>query len=168
MSDTGNILFSHNIKVTDLDKEGKKFDKVSRLTGYSQTQEKDTASHTTAGTIEITLDYASELIAFHKNEVIRVTLARSLERDWTGEETSGAGKREMWRGGDEGLAADFDYVMFGKIYKFDESKKGDNQTTAYLSFGGLLMALRGNYRALSNLVIGENVYLCVGKQASKK
>jgi hypothetical protein len=88
---------------------------VSRLTGYSQTQEKDTASHTTAGTIEITLDYASELIAFHKNEVIRVTLARSLERDWTGEETSGAGKREMWRGGDEGLAADFDYVMFGKV-----------------------------------------------------
>ena len=45
-----------------------------------------------------------------------MTLARSLERDWTGEgETSGAGKREMWRGGDEGLAADFDYVMFGKV-----------------------------------------------------
>lgn len=45
-----------------------------------------------------------------------MTLARSLERDWTGEgETSGVGKREMWRGGDEGLAADFDYVMFGKV-----------------------------------------------------
>lgn len=25
------------------------------------------------------------------------------------------GKREMWRGGDEGLAADFDYVMYGKV-----------------------------------------------------
>lgn len=33
--------------------------------------------------------------------------------------------------------------------------------TAYLSFGGLLMALRGNYQYLSELVIGENVYLMI-------
>jgi len=34
-------------------------------------------------------------------------------------------------------------------------------STAYLSFGGLLMALRGNYRHLQELVIGENVYLLI-------
>jgi hypothetical protein len=33
--------------------------------------------------------------------------------------------------------------------------------TAYLSFGGLLMALRGSYRHLQELVIGENVYLLI-------
>jgi hypothetical protein len=94
---------------------------VSRLTGYSQTQEKETTQSSSSGTIEITLDYASELIAFHKNEIIRVTLARSLERDYSGsaEEGGQQGKREMWRGGDEGLAADFDYVMYGKVSRVD-------------------------------------------------
>jgi len=72
-------------------------------------------------------------------------------------------KRELWRGGDQGLAADYDYVLYGKSYKFDDSLKGENQTTAYFSFGGLLMALRGSYRHLANVVVGENVYLLIRK-----
>lgn len=35
--------------------------------------------------------------------------------------------------------------------------------TAYMSFGGLLMALRGSYRHLSSITIGENVYLLIRK-----
>lgn len=36
-------------------------------------------------------------------------------------------------------------------------------STAYISFGGLLMALRGSYRHLSNIVVGENVYCLIRK-----
>ena len=35
--------------------------------------------------------------------------------------------------------------------------------TAYFSYGGLLMALRGSYRHLSKLVVGENIYLLIRK-----
>lgn len=35
--------------------------------------------------------------------------------------------------------------------------------TAYFSFGGLLMALKGSFRHLANVVVGENVYLLMRK-----
>jgi DNA-directed RNA polymerase I, II, and III subunit RPABC3 len=40
---------------------------------------------------------------------------------------------------------------------------GRPQSTAYISFGGLLMALRGSYRHLQNIVIGENIFLLMRK-----
>ncbi|KAJ9095672.1 hypothetical protein QFC21_005544 [Naganishia friedmannii] len=224
MSDSVNIVLQEQFVVTDIDKEGKKFDKVSRLTSFCQSK-----------TMEVTLDYASELINFAKADRIVICLARSLQLDPTSLMTDGGakeGKREMWRGGEQGLAQEYDYVMYGKsgrrrgrhlelrkeqvspvkflpnadavsrdatsslsskgnnapdacladpyqarlaraqlerlhgpfkIYKFDDSRKGDNQTTAYLSFGGLLMAIRGSYRHMSNLVINENIYLLIKK-----
>ena len=39
----------------------------------------------------------------------------------------------------------------------------DDISTAYISFGGLLLALRGSYRHLANIVVGENVYLLMRK-----
>ncbi|KAI5454432.1 DNA-directed RNA polymerases I, II, and III subunit RPABC3 [Naganishia albida] len=151
MADSDNILFTNVFTVTDIDKEGKKFDKVSRMTGYAQNE-----------AIEVHLDYACELYQFKTGAKAHIALARSLDTGVSGSADGGReAKREMWRGGEQGLAEDYDYVMYGKIYKFDESRKGDSQTTAYLSFGGLLMAIRGSYRSLANLVIGENVYLLV-------
>lgn len=47
-----------------------------------------------------------------------------------------------------------------QIYKYDEGASSDI-VTVYGSFGGLLMALTGNYRHLSNVTIGNNVYLLV-------
>lgn len=45
-----------------------------------------------------------------------------------------------------------------QIYKYDEGASSDT-VTVYGSFGGLLMALTGNYRHLSNVTVGNNVYL---------
>lgn len=35
------------------------------------------------------------------------------------------------------------------------------RSTAYASFGGLLMALSGNYRHVSGVTVGEYVYLLI-------
>lgn len=35
--------------------------------------------------------------------------------------------------------------------------------TAYASFGGLLMALTGAYRHVSNITVGDNIYLLARK-----
>ncbi|ORX40568.1 DNA-directed RNA polymerases i, ii, and iii 17.1 kda polypeptide [Kockovaella imperatae] len=143
MADT-NIIFEDRFTVDTIDQDGKKFDRVSRITGKSHNL-----------SMHLTLDIASELYPLSENETITLAVARSLVPDEV--------KRELWRSGDQGLAADFEYVMFGKIYKFDDSLQGENQTTAYFSFGGLLMALRGSYRHLAGVVQGENVYLLIRK-----
>lgn len=60
-----------------------------------------------------------------------------------------------------GIIADSRHLpSFTQIYKYDEGASSDT-VTVYGSFGGLLMALTGNYRHLSNVTIGNNVYLLV-------
>lgn len=46
---------------------------------------------------------------------------------------------------------------FLQVYKYDEGS--GEEVTAYVSFGGLLMALTGVYRHMANLTVGEYVYL---------
>lgn len=48
-----------------------------------------------------------------------------------------------------------------QVYKFDEGTA--DEVTAYVSFGGLLMALTGSYRHVSGVTVGEYIYLLVRK-----
>lgn len=100
--------------------------------------------------MSLTLDIANELYRLSASENFTLAVARNLipeELDPDGIEVDGDGpkrvKRELWRSGDQGLAADYEYVMYGKvsrrlewcrnflmgqIYKFDDSAQGDAQT----------------------------------------
>ncbi len=170
--------------------------------------------------MSVTLDIANELYPVSTSETFTLAVARSLipeELDADGDAMDGLNgngdgdaprrvKRELWRTGDQGLAADYEYVMYGKVghalrnVKFRWGKltrvryislmirlRGmlrrasvrshetaltvaprvvvglTRSRTAYFSFGGLLMALRGSYRHLANVVVGENVYLLMRK-----
>ncbi|KAL1412782.1 DNA-directed RNA polymerases I, II, and III subunit RPABC3 [Vanrija albida] len=162
MDERSNIIFEDRFTVTDVDKDGKKFDRVSRIVAASR----ELGMH-------LTLDVASELYPLAEGEAFALAVVRSLTPEKDAAEAAegmddddGATRkvrRELWRAEDQGLANEYDYVMHGKIYKFDDSQKGDNMTTAYFSYGGLLMALRGSYRHLANVVVGENVYLLMRK-----
>ncbi|OCF38209.1 DNA-directed RNA polymerase I, II, and III subunit RPABC3 [Kwoniella heveanensis CBS 569] len=170
MADTSNIIFEDRFTVETVDKDGKKFDRVSRITAPSHNL-----------SMSLTLDIANELYPLSTGDVFTLALARSLVPEELEALTNGNGdvdggsengdglegskriKKELWRSDNQGLAEDYEYVMYGKIYKFDDSAQGDNQTTAYFSFGGLLMALRGSYRHLAGVVVGENVYLLMRK-----
>ncbi|WVW86155.1 hypothetical protein I302_108196 [Kwoniella bestiolae CBS 10118] len=163
MAESSNIIFEDRFTVETVDKDGKKFDRVSRITAPSHNLQ-----------MSLTLDLANELYPLDVGEVFTLAIARTLVPDElnTAEDEDEEGndgqstrkiKRELWRSENMGLGEDYDYVMYGKIYKFDDSAQGDNQTTAYFSFGGLLMALRGSYRHLAGVVVGENVYLLMRK-----
>lgn len=75
--------------------------------------------------MQLTLDIASEIYPMSAGLEYTVALARNLveeemEVDEAGSVDGDANapkrvKREMWRGGDQGLAAEYDYVMFGKV-----------------------------------------------------
>lgn len=72
---------------------------------------------------ELTLDIAPELYPLSADETFTLALAKSLVEDEIevngGDDADGDApkkvKRELWRSEDQGLAADYEYVMYGKV-----------------------------------------------------
>lgn len=154
-SASSNIIFDDIFAIEDIDRAGKKFDRVSRLWSKSKNYE-----------MELELDFNVELFPLSQGDHVAVALASSLSREPIGAAADGeeADNKNAWRPGisaNPGLEEDYDYVMFGKIYKYDEST--GERSTVYASFGGLLMALTGNNRHLQNLTLGESVYILLRK-----
>jgi len=88
---------------------------VSRITAHSHNL-----------SMSLTLDIANELYPLTAQETFTLAVARSLipgELETDGMDGDGDGqgeaprrvKRELWRSGDQGLAADYEYVMYGKV-----------------------------------------------------
>lgn len=138
-----NTLFDDIFNVTEVD--AARYNKVSRIV----------ASSTTSADIKITLDINSDLFPVKANDSVTITLASSLSLDENEEKNTTASWRPP-RAGEKTLADDYDYVMYGTVYKFEEGK--DDKIAVYVSFGGLLLCLEGGYRNLSSLK-QENIYL---------
>lgn len=151
-------LFDTQFVVTQIDPDGKKFDRVSRIIASSPSLE-----------MTLSIDIATDVWPVSKGQQLTFQLASTLKKDAAakadgaeGEQdaATAAAERDAWRldqPGNGGIADDFDYVMYGKIYRYDE--KVSDEVTVYGSFGGLMMALTGNFRHMSNITIGSNVYL---------
>ncbi|KAG9128119.1 DNA-directed RNA polymerases I, II, and III subunit RPABC3 [Ceratobasidium sp. 392] len=145
-----NIIFDDLFTITAIDMDGKKFDRVSRLVATSS----NLGMH-------LTLDYNIELYSLNVDDKFTLVLASSLARGGATDATEG---KDVWRPdgkGQQGLEEDYEYVMYGKIYKFDEGQ-ADN-VTAYISYGGLLMSLTGSYRHMQGIIVGDSVYLLMRK-----
>jgi len=117
--------------------------------------------------MDLSLDFNHELYPLRPSDTITLVLASTLQLGAASRTGDGEDKadRETWRpnvGPSKGLDADYDYVMYGKIYKFDEG--AGERVTAYISYGGLLMALSGSYRHMSGIVLGDYVYLLIRKR----
>ncbi|KAG2751528.1 RNA polymerase I [Suillus brevipes Sb2] len=158
MASTSSSIVFDDIFTTDaIDKDGKKFDRVSRL--YARSKNYD---------MDLTLDYNIELFPLANGDSFAMALASSLSRDGgapTADGEDGEDKdRDVWRPdgkGRRGLEEDYDYVMYGKVYKFDTGSS--DVVTAYASFGGLLLSITGSYRHLTNVVLGDPVYVLLRK-----
>jgi DNA-directed RNA polymerase I, II, and III subunit RPABC3 len=64
------------------------------------------------------------------------------------------------------LADSYDYVMYGKVFKFlDEKEKEIVKLSILISFGGLLLNLKGapTHKAFKPINIDERVYLLLKK-----
>ncbi|KZT06869.1 uncharacterized protein LAESUDRAFT_743194 [Laetiporus sulphureus 93-53] len=154
-ANTSNLVFDDLFTISAVDKEGKKFDRVSRLYAHSKNYDMD-----------LTLDYNIELYPLQKDESFTLALASSLSRGHPG--TSGGAEddkdRDVWRPdgkGQRGLEEDYDYVMYGKVYRFDSGAQ--EIVTAYASFGGLLMSLTGSFRHMTSIVLGDPMYILLRK-----
>ncbi|EIN13500.1 RNA polymerase [Punctularia strigosozonata HHB-11173 SS5] len=150
---TSHIVFDDIFTVNAIDKEGKKFDRVSRLYAHSKNYDMD-----------LTLDYNTELFPLKNEQSFALALSSSLSRGGAPGGDDEAEEKNVWRPdgkGQRGLEEDYDYVMYGKVYKFDSGTS--EISTAYASFGGLLMALTGSFRHMASIVLGEPIYILLRK-----
>ncbi|GAA5876185.1 hypothetical protein JCM16303_007049 [Sporobolomyces ruberrimus] len=146
-SSSSAIVFTDVFVVSDVDKDGKKFDRVSRVAAKSNNLD-----------MKMTLDINTDLLDLQKDMTFSMALASTLNPEADKSNAAAGGWRQDIEGG---LADDWEYIMHGKVYKFDEGTS--DEVTVYVSFGGLLMALTGSYRHVSGVTVGEYIYLLVRK-----
>ncbi|KAK7207758.1 RNA polymerase subunit ABC14.5 [Myxozyma melibiosi] len=140
------LLFDDLFTITSLD--DKRYDRVSRVTATSNS----------SADIHLTLDLNTELFPVSGGEILSIALAKTLSLDGdSAQVTSASGWRES-KPGERGLADDYDYVMYGTVYKFEEGK--NENIAVYVSFGGLLLCLEGSYKKLASLK-QENIYILI-------
>jgi DNA-directed RNA polymerase I, II, and III subunit RPABC3 len=148
------VLFEDIFDVKDIDPEGKKFDRVSRLHCESESFKMD-----------LILDINSWVYPIELGDKFRLVLASTLREDGypdTGE----------WNPADSGVSSradSFEYVMHGKIYRIEgddfASAEPSGRLGAYVSFGGLLMRLQGDANNLHGFEMDHYVYLLMKKLA---
>ena len=135
--------------------------------------------------MELTLDYNSEIFPLNVGQDVALALASSLTRGPAGSQDATDEDdryRDVWRPdnkGRRGLEDDYGYVMYGRVYRFDPGTgevvyvssvficrtaiDARSFRTAYASFGGLLMSLTGSFRHMTNIVLGDPVFLLMRK-----
>ncbi|KAH9065979.1 RNA polymerase [Lactarius vividus] len=153
---TSNIVFDDIFVIKKINPDGKKFDRVSRLHAVSKNYSMD-----------LTLDYNSEIFPLNIGQDVALALASSLARGPAGSQEGAEEEdrdRDVWRPdakGRRGLEDDYGYVMYGRVYRFDPGT--GEVVTAYASFGGMLMSLTGSFRHMTNIVLGDPVFLLMRK-----
>jgi DNA-directed RNA polymerases I, II, and III subunit RPABC3 len=103
MSDA--ILYQDAFIVNDVDPG--KYDRVARISGPSAD-----------GQTQISLDVNTELYPLSVGDNVQIVLATTLNLDGTKDDDGERGWRQKSAQGT--LAGEFDYVCYGKIYRFDE------------------------------------------------
>uniref|UniRef100_A0A6M2DN34 DNA-directed RNA polymerases I, II, and III subunit RPABC3 n=1 Tax=Xenopsylla cheopis TaxID=163159 RepID=A0A6M2DN34_XENCH len=148
------VLFEDIFNVKDMDPEGKKFDRVSRLHCESESFKMD-----------LILDINSWIYPMELGDKFRLVLATTLRAD--GYPDSGPNDWSPLES--EGSRADsFEYVMSGKIYRLegdDNAMEASSRLAAYVSFGGLLMRLQGDANNLHGFQVEQHIYLLMKKLA---
>ncbi|KAJ4827383.1 DNA-directed RNA polymerases II, IV and V subunit 8B [Turnera subulata] len=148
MSANSIILFEDIFIVDKLNPEGKKFDKVTRIEAHSVKSE-----------MEMQLDINSEVYPMAVREKFTMVLAHTLNMDGTPDTGyfNPGGRKAT-------LADNYEYVMHGKLYNITELGSGRaSKAEIYVSFGGLLMMLRGEASQTAHFELDQRLFCLIRK-----
>lgn len=106
-------LFEEDFRVTAL--SDPKYDRVDRITCQSND-----------GQTSMELDINKELFPCSIGDSLHVVIATSLALDGTKDDERGWRDATKVGGGEATLADMFEYVCYGKIYRFDDGENGQN------------------------------------------
>ncbi|KAL0486238.1 RNA polymerase subunit RPABC3 [Acrasis kona] len=148
MSREGGVIFEDIFEVKNVDPDGRKFDKVSRMICDSEGYE-----------MELVLDFNNDVLNVEISDKLTIALATTLDKGGMLME----GYYDPFLGTDDkpSLLDDYDYVMHGRVYKFKPQK--NDKRAVYVSFGGLLMRLIGDPRNMQHIDPDTNLYLLISK-----
>ena len=130
-TDEAGQVFNDTFKVTAVDPDGKKFDRVSRLVCTGNTY-----------SMKLTIDVHSEFFRCKTDDQIVMSLNTTIKPN--GE--ASADYYEPPKG--PTLLDDYEYAMHGQVFHFED--KEENNVAVYVSYGGLLMRLEGNRRDINS------------------
>jgi len=100
------VLFEDSFSCTSVNHQ--KYDRVARIYGTS-----------TSSDCSLSLDIHTELFPFASGDQFQLTMASTLALD--GSKDDGKSWREVSKG-ESTLADHYDYVCYGKVYKFEEGQ----------------------------------------------
>jgi len=144
------VLFEDIFDVKDINPSGKHFDRVSRLHCESESFKMD-----------LILDVNTQIYPVDLGDKFRMVIATSLREDGTVDD----GEYDGTESGPS-RADNFEYVMYGKVYKIEgDDFDVNSRLAAYVSFGGLLMRLQGEAANLHGFEMDNHVYLFMKKLA---
>lgn len=150
MAPTPALLLEDLFEVNEVDPDGKKFDKVSRIHASSALYE-----------MKMVLDLNTDIYPVAVGDKLTICLASSLNPAVGPPSTSSGYVQSI--SGEPSLMDKFDYVMHGKVFKFKgRGEEGDKKritADVYASFGGLLLQLTAEPKTLEALELDQGLYL---------
>ena len=139
-------FFEDNLLVKSIDKNGKVFDRISRVEGIG-----------TETGCQIVLDVNSDIYPVSKDKVYKILLTKSLFSD---NFTPNQFNYEIYLKKNT-LMDSYDYVMNGKVFKLTEEL--ESKVAVHISFGGLILGITGDPKHLSSLNLDERLYFLMKK-----
>lgn len=149
-----NSILDDVFEVAQKDPDGKKFDRVSRFVCRSELYEFD-----------LTLDVNIDIYPLKVGDKFNLVLARTIHTDGT-PETGSYDENFPTISRKESLLDAFEYVMYGLVYKYAveaATQQESAKVSVFVSFGGLLMKLKGDPAKLSVMEVDSRVYLLMRK-----
>ncbi|EFC40687.1 predicted protein [Naegleria gruberi] len=155
MSSSGPVVLEDKFfEVKNIDPEGKKFDKVSRL--YCESEDE----------MELIIDINTDIFPVEINDKLTISLATSLEikpsKQVDSKKTKDTYDPTLGTDDKPSLMDNYDYVMYGRVYKY-QPEKNYSVVSIYVSFGGLLMKLKGEARDIQHIEPDTHLYLLMRK-----
>ncbi|KAI2798519.1 hypothetical protein RDWZM_009769 [Blomia tropicalis] len=141
------VVFEDIFDVKDIDPEGKKFDRCSRLHCESESFKMD-----------LILDVNTQIYPMVLGDKFRLQITSTLNEEGYPDDSEWHSKQDT-----PNRADSFDYVMYGKIFRIEEGPFESGRMAAYASFGGLLMRLQGDPNNLHSFEVDKNIYLLMKK-----
>eukprot|EP00760_Papus_ankaliazontas_P031627 PhM_4_TR536/c0_g1_i1/m.94655/K03016/RPB8, POLR2H; DNA-directed RNA polymerases I, II, and III subunit RPABC3 len=149
MSESANLIIEDLFTITAVDQDGRKFDKVSRVEGHGSVHD-----------LHMVVDMNVDVYPIVKDETYTVALAHNIELDST-EPADGSWDPTVYQRAT--LMDKYDYVMFGRVYGCSTEDTTRVDATVYVSYGGLLMKLKGPARDLREIRYGQQLYFLMRK-----
>ena len=108
--------------------------------------------------LELTVDINTDIYPLEVGTRLSIALASTLNRDGT-PDSEFFNPTEKF----DSLADSYDYVMHGRVYKYSDEKGPVPRVAILISYGGLLMELKGEPRFLQGINLDSKVYLLIRK-----